>query len=222
MASVALAQPVLAADPAPWLTQERWDKMLDSSATEIPKLLTTLIFLGLGWVIGKRLTVLWSRRQKENEQDLDAARDFHALYGDFFALWKLWNYYVRDLGAEALPGASRWGLLDRACGSEAKLEATLVRLASERALTSKDVETLGRFRQRYQQLRESIRDNVPLEWDHSEHPDYVEFKTLAPQVAAIIIGADQVRRELLMKITSNVYEIPNRRKKTATEQTATA
>src|SRR6266571_3791462 len=86
ISSVALAQSVLAADPSTWLTQERWDKMLDSSATEIPKLLTTLIFLGLGWVIGKRLTVLWSRRQKENEQDLDAARDFHALYGDFFAL----------------------------------------------------------------------------------------------------------------------------------------
>jgi len=49
----------------------------------------------------------------------------------------------------------------------------------------KDVETLGRFRHRYQQLRQSIRDNVPLPWDHSEYSDYVEFKTLAPQVAAI-------------------------------------
>ena len=66
--------------------------MLDAAAIETPKLLTTLIFLGLGWVIGKQLTVLWSRRQKQNEQDLDAARDFHALYGEFFALWKLWNY----------------------------------------------------------------------------------------------------------------------------------
>ena len=93
--SLALAQP--ASNAMTWLTQERWDKMLDSSAIEIPKLLTTLIFLGLGWVIGKRLTVLWSRHQKENEQDLDAARDFHALYGDFFALWKLWNYYVREI-----------------------------------------------------------------------------------------------------------------------------
>ena len=66
--------------------------MLDSAAVETPKLLTYLIFLGLGWLIGKRLTILWSGRQKQNEQDLDAARDFHALYGDFFALWKLWNY----------------------------------------------------------------------------------------------------------------------------------
>jgi hypothetical protein len=179
----------------------------------MPKLITTLIFLGLGWVIGKLLTVLWSRRQKQNEQDLEAARDFHALYGDFFALWKLWNYYVRDLGADALPGASRWELLDRACKSEARLESTFVRLASGKTLTGKDIDTLGRFRQRYQQLRESIRDNVPLQWDHSEHPDYMEFKTLAPQVSAIIAGSGRVREELLMKITSNVYEIPNRGKR---------
>jgi len=50
--------------------------MLDAAAIETPKLLTTLILFGLGWVIGKQLTVLWSRRQKQNEQDLDAARDF--------------------------------------------------------------------------------------------------------------------------------------------------
>jgi hypothetical protein len=187
-----------------WMTPDRLNKMLDSAAVEIPKLLTYLIFLGLGWLIGKRLTVLWSRRQKQNEQDLDAVREFHAVYGEFFALWKLWNYYIRNLGAEALPGASRWELLDRACQSEAKLESTLVRLASEKALTSKDIGALGRFRQRYQQLRESIRDNVPLEWNHSEHPDYVEFKTLAPQVAAIIVGTSRVRQDLLMKITSNM------------------
>ena len=176
--SVALAQ---SSGPA-WITPERWDKMLDAAAIETPKVITTLLFLGLGWVIGKQLTVLWSRRQKQNEQNLDAAREFHLLYGEFFALWKLWNYFVRDLGADALPGASRWQLLDRACRSEAKLESTLVRLASEKRLTSDEITKLGRFRQRYQQLRECIRDNVPLEWDHSEHPDYLDFKTLAPQL----------------------------------------
>jgi len=213
---VAIPSLALAQSSVPgWITPERWNKVLDAAAVETPKLITTLIFLGLGWVIGKQLTVLWSRRQKQNEQDLDAARDFHGLYGEFFALWKLWNYYVRDLGAEALPGASRWQLLDRACASEAKLESTLVRLASEKSLTGKDIDTLGRFRQRYQQLRESIRDNVPLEWDHSEHPDYMEFKALAPQVVAIIVGSGRVRRELLTKITSNIYEVPNRRKRLA-------
>ena len=186
--------------------------MLDAAAIETPKLLTTLILFGLGWVIGKQLTVLWSRRQKQNEQDLDAARDFHALYGEFFALWKLWNYYVRDLGAEALPGASRWQLLDRACGSEAKLESTLVRLESEKSLTKKDVETLGRFRHRYHQLRQSIRDNVPLPWDHSEYPTMLNSRRLHRRWRRYV-GSGHVRRELLTKITSNIYEVPNRRKR---------
>jgi len=33
-------------------------------------------------------------------------------------------------------------------------------------------------------------------------------KTLAPQVAAVIVGSGRVRRELLTKITSNIYEVP--------------
>lgn len=129
---------------------------------------------------------------------------------------------MRDLGSQAVSGTSRWDLLDRACRSEAKLEATLVRLASQKALTTKDIATLGLFRQRYQQLRESIRDNVRLEWDHSEHKDYVEFKTLAPQVAAIIAGASRVRPEQLIEITSNIYEVPNKRRSVEADQRAAA
>ena len=140
------------------------------------------------------------------------------LYGEFFALWKLWNYYIRDLGADALPEASRWELLDRACASEAKLEATLVRLASQRALASEDIRMLGRFRQRYQRLRECIKRNEPLEWNHSEHPEYVEFKTLALQAAAIIAGTGSVRPEQLIEITSNIYEVPNRERSSGAEQ----
>ena len=60
-----------------------------SAAGEIPKVVTTLILAGIGWYIGKRLTILWSYRQKRNEQDLIAALDFHAQYGEFFSLWKL-------------------------------------------------------------------------------------------------------------------------------------
>jgi len=210
MPSLAFAQGTLS--PNEWISPDRLKMLLDSAAVETPKLLTYLVFLGLGWLIGKRLTVLWSREQKENEEDLAAARVFHQLYGDFFALWKLWNYSLRDPGSQAAPGTSRWELLDRACNTEGKLEALFVGLAaSQRSLANNELETLGRFRQRYQQLREAIRDNVPLNWDHSEHPDYNEFKSLAPQVAAIIVRSGRVRQELLLKITSNVYEVPNHR-----------
>jgi hypothetical protein len=210
MPSFAFAQAQLAPSLNVWLTGERLQKMLDAAAIEIPRLATYLLFLGLGWLIGKRLSVVWSREQKEREQDLDAARDFHALYGEFFSLWKLWNYFVRDLGQEALPGASRWNILDRACKSEARLESLLIKLASEKPLTDEEIEKLARFRQRYQHLREAIRDNVPLAWDHSEHPQYYDFKKLAPQVAAIIVRSDRARRDALIKITSNFYEEPDR------------
>src|SRR5262249_23614321 len=176
--SLAFAQAGLA--PSEWISPDRLKMLLDSAAVETPKVLAYFILVGLGWLIGKRLTVLWARQQKENEQDLEAARDFHQLYGDFFGLWKLWNYCIRDPGSQGLPGTSRWELLDRACRTEGRLEAMFVRLAaSQRHLADDDIETLGRFRQRYQQLRESIRDNVALRWEHAEHPDYVEFKTLA-------------------------------------------
>ena len=75
-----------------------------------------------------------------------------------------------------------------------------------------EIATLGRFRRRYQQLRETIRDNKPLLWDHSEHPEYAEFKKLAQQVAAIVAGNPPVSNDLLNKITSNVYEVPNQRR----------
>lgn len=41
-------------------------------------------------------------------------------------------------------------------------------------------------------------------------------------MAAIIIGAGQVRRKLLMKIRSNVYENSEPQKKVPADQTATA
>jgi len=97
MPSTAFAQASLS--PNEWISPERLKLLLDSAAVESPKLLTYFVFLGLGWLIGKRLTILWSREQKENEEDLVAARAFHQLYGDFFALWKLWNYSLQDPGS---------------------------------------------------------------------------------------------------------------------------
>ena len=189
--------------------------LVRATLNELPKLVTALVLLGLAWFVGQRLTVAWNLRQKQKEHDLATARDFHALYGEFFAIWKLWNYYIRDVGAESFEGASRWNLLDRACEAEGKLESTLVRLACERSLDDKDIEVLGCFRQLYQQLREAIRDNKPLPWDYSEHPYYVAFKTLAPQVASLIVGRDtplpawEAMSRALINITSGEWKLPD-------------
>ena len=174
---------------------------------EVPKFLGSFILLLLAWFVGQRLTVKWSLHQKEKEYDLQTARDFHLLYGEFFAVWKLWNYYLRDVGQKAFPESSHGALLDRACLAEGKLEAILVRVASNKNLADDEVEALGRFRQIYQHLRESIRDSVPLDWRHAENPEYVAFKSYAPKINSIIVGQQKnSRQSRILEITSNKWE----------------
>jgi hypothetical protein len=121
------------------------DKLVHAAISEIPRFVSALILLGLAWLVTQRVSVFWNLRQKQKENDLSTARDFHAIYGEFFAIWKLWNYYVRDVpDLKILPDASRWTLLDRACIAEGKLETMLVRLVSEKELQPEDVKMLER------------------------------------------------------------------------------
>jgi mechanosensitive ion channel-like protein len=189
------------------------ETLLTEGLKAVPNLLVALITLGLGWLVGQRLTLSWNLRQKRRELDLSNAKEFQALYGEFFAVWKLWNYYTRDIGDKSLPGASRWELLNRACAAEAGMESIFVRLASERNLSDTQVESLGQFRQLYQTLREVIRDNKPLRWDHSEHPEYVKFKRLGAEVAYFIVtdtdkdkAAAGKHADALIGITANRHE----------------
>jgi hypothetical protein len=193
------------------------DILLTEGLKAIPNLLVALLTLGLGWIVGQRLTLNWNLRQKRRELDLSNAKEFQALYGEFFAVWKLWNYYIHDVGHKSLPGASRWELLNRACTAEAGMEAIFVRLASERNLSEGQVNSLGQFRQLYQKLREVIRDNEPLPWNHSEHPEYMDFKRLGAQVAYFIVSDEDKDKtaagkhaDALVGITANRYE--NRKK----------
>jgi hypothetical protein len=80
------------------------DDITREAVKAIFSLAVSSITLGLGWIVGQRLTNYWSLRQKHHEINLSAAQDFHRLYGEFFALWKLWNYYIQDIGASNLPG----------------------------------------------------------------------------------------------------------------------
>jgi hypothetical protein len=185
------------------------EQMTEALIASIPVLVGVLTtgFVGAG------LAFLWNFQLKQRELDLTAAQRFQDLYGEFFAVWKLWNYYIRDIGPEAFPDASRWKLLERACAAEAGMEATFIELASKRNLSPSAIEDLGQFRQVYQQLRESIRDNVPIEWDWSEHDAYKAFKELAPRVAQMIrtgrgTGGKRAeqRVEAWLEVTSNRFE----------------
>ncbi len=169
-----------------------------------------IVILSLGWFVGQKFTYKWNVRQKHRELQLSAVQQFYVAYGEFFAVWKLWN---RLDYSSAEKDARKWELHKRAAAAEAIIEGILVKLASELALGDEGIGDLGRFRQAFQQLRQSIRMEEPLPWPNSESPEYVTFKTLAVRVSALL-GTEwpdcrptsQLAADQLLAITSNRWE----------------
>lgn len=184
--------------------------------TELGKLNPEAVLIGLSLLgsalVGTRISAAWNVRQKRKELDLATARDFHDIYGQFFAIWKMWEHTALDKYRETdLIDFDRTVLLGRACEVEGRLESILVRLSCERALDAADVECLGVFRQVFQQLREAISANKDLAWYSSDHSDYLALKKLAVRVALMIVD-DGVRpkadaaADSLVAVTSNRWE----------------
>jgi hypothetical protein len=116
-----------------------------------------------GWIVGNALTARWDLYKKRRELDLASLDKFYNLYGEFFEIWKSWNTIVRQkIAAPSSLTDERWNLLQRAAGSEGRLEALLVKITSERELNRSEVEVLACLRQAHQSLRESIRDGREL------------------------------------------------------------
>jgi hypothetical protein len=106
------------------------------------------------------------------------------------------------------------GNAEKAAAAEAVIEGTFVKISLELNLDATKVDDLGRFRQSFQQLRESIRDNCPLPWPNAACPEYVTFKTLAITVADLLNQnrrkndppSNEVAAKRLIEITSNKWE----------------
>lgn len=171
----------------------------------------TLITLVLGWFVGNRLSAAWAIRQKKREIELETVKEFYRIYGEFISTWKLWTYF-KD---QKIENITRWELLERASKSEGALESIYVKLSSERKnIGEMDVEILARFRQCYQKLRESIRDDKLLGWHRDKHPEeYESFKLLAGLVSDIILAVPQSKKqkviapnEAFMMLSSNEWE----------------
>ena len=171
------------------------------------------------WFIAARLIAGWSLRRKKREFDTANAQQFHTAYMDFFAIWKLWHHYLDhgenelpDHGEYEIPHASRWELLTRTYIAEGSIEAVFLRLSSARRLAPDTIELLGRFRQGFQTLGQSIKNNKPMPWKDPEHPDYLVFKRLASSVAVLINGeslgpkAADLRADAFRQITSGRWE----------------
>ncbi|MHA1110435.1 MAG: hypothetical protein ACTSRE_04995 [Promethearchaeota archaeon] len=183
---------------------------------ELFKFVLTLASSGmillLSWGVGQSLSAKWSIRQKRRELQLSAANTFDRLYGEFYKIWKLWRFYKKE-GMEGEKDVSQWDLLAMTCEAEAGMEGILIKIASEFTLTDQDIITLGRFRQAFQTLRETIRENKPLTWNHPYHPQYMAFKKMGAYIAAMLSefssGKDPSREEAmynLQRITSTKFK----------------
>ncbi len=171
---------------------------------------TSAVVLCLGWLVGQRLTYSWNLKQKRREIQLSSTQQFYIAYGEFFAVWKLWNRLDRT---DSDFGDRRWELHKRAAAAEAVIEGTLVKVSSELTLTEEQLCLLGQFRQGFQQLRQSIRMNRELSWSNSAHPEYEVFKTLTSRMAVLLSGdwkgqppAANIASSQLLKITANTWE----------------
>lgn len=173
----------------------------------------TLLTFFLTWIVGQRIATRWAIRQKRKELQLSAANRFENIYGEFFSVWKLWDYYCKTLKENDSSKETYWNLLNRACAAEASVEALMVKLSSEFILTNEDIASLGKFRQAFQSLRESISRNEKLQWSFSEHSEYLTFKRLSTYIVNLLAARDHfdipdAKRSFktLREITHNKWE----------------
>jgi hypothetical protein len=152
----------------------------------LPIALFNIVAICFAWLVGKRLTLYWSVKQKARELSLEARKELHFLYGEFFATWKLWEYTVHQKHQLADFADRRWNLLERISLAEGKVEGIVTQVASVRGLAGTEIASLGCFRQSYQRLRRAIRDEVTLGWKGGDDPNYLDFKKHAAEVSVIL------------------------------------
>jgi len=168
-----------------------WDFPLDL----LKVLVGAIVASGLAWFVGNRIGYRWDEIRRRRESDLAARDQFCKVYGEFFAIWKLWDAHKRyGVGAAA---HTQWILLERAEGAEGAFEGLLTKVASERSLCERDTRLLASFRQAYQSLREQIRSDRPLDWwardihgNTKGYRQYRAFKALGEYFATLLAQKD--------------------------------
>ena len=156
-------------------------------------------------LVGQRVIAYWDIRKKRLELDITAANQFHQLYGEFKTVWRLWKIFNDNTDVQ-FPDDTRAELLKRATTAESGIEAITVKLATERALSDSEINTLGLFRQAYQLVREAIRYDQSLNWQWNS-PEYVLFNNLASDVARMISSNEKIKRPTSDKARINFQKI---------------
>ncbi|MEO8222477.1 MAG: hypothetical protein ABI563_17025 [Specibacter sp.] len=156
----------------------------------------------LAAVLGPWIASRWNFYLKQRELDLAAVEQFFMLYGEFYAVWKLWQSALdaAKKGLRQVPDEIRSELLRRASDAEGNYQALLAKMCIERRLEAPDFEILARFREAQQCLRESIEIGTELRTKNSADDmrwrasqvgpgwgvAYAGFKTLSVRVGAIV------------------------------------
>jgi hypothetical protein len=142
-------------------------------------------------VLGGAAGFLWNKASRRRELDLGAVAAFRATYGEWFVAWKGWESAHRA-HPERVPDETRETLLASATSVEGRFEALTLKITTDRYLSDEEIDRLGRFRQGYQQLRESIRSDRPLpfrlQFDDDKVAAYATFKALSVDFATLLRG----------------------------------
>ncbi|MEV0029827.1 hypothetical protein [Nocardia sp. NPDC050793] len=176
------------------------------------KALLTFVFVA---VLGGAVGLLWATIRHRKELDREALSRFHDVYGAWFVVWKTWSAMCEG----KVRTATREDLLERAAATEGQFEALLIKIATERRLSNKEIERLGRFREGYQQLRNTIEagatvstlsesNKLPFKvrGNLDEIGPYIAFKMLAVEFARLVEGQTGLRR-LLPRPTRKSAEV---------------
>lgn len=204
--------PTAAKEPLTASPKSCTDILAEELIKTIPKAGLTVFGALLAWLVGKRIAFYWAIRQKQREIELSALNEFYSVYGEFFAVWKLWNLHIDETKQPAEKEKTSQ-LLERALLAESRVESLLVKIASERKLDDDTVKDLGLLRQAFQHLRETMQEKRKLHWWHSGHKQYMALKKLATRVTELLSLS---RRSLLRRLLPKEFKRPTRDE--ATEQ----
>jgi hypothetical protein len=148
----------------------------------------TLLLL---FVIGQRIVFIWDQRKKYQELDNATYTQFQDLQGEFYEIIKVYRTlydttHKYEYNALKLDKSTSAELFKRACAAESKVDVMINKLVAERTLCKGDPYTLGLYRQGFQQLRESIREDSNPEYGNFKDPRYKLFEELVSKVAYIV------------------------------------
>lgn len=186
---------------------------MDETAFELVKIvLGPVVTVGFAWLVGNRISAAWTHRQKHREYSLSVTAEFYQVYGEFFAIWKLANFAFRQHRPE-ITDAFILDLIKRSAALEARVEAMLLRAASELRLTPDEVRSLGLYRQSIQLLRQSIIMRRQLDFFGTGQAKYEFYKQLSVTVGELVAKlGDRERPEVhqaktqMTEITSSKWE----------------